>query len=267
MFVNIVFLSLMLFVSGSMRPGQLVWRRLQHCPSPSSHAIRSTCMQVLPLVEMFCRWELQEDCSNLQVLMERFESVAELESHGLGRSLLCMVRDEDDRIRSYSERRNPLAAPPATADAFHAVRQRLAAVDIAFQGLQPQVHIEVGHAGLLASPRHWQSALGRVFFFLRHMHCHGTLCSALLCPNCNTISHSLAYTCMFSNTLGFRFLSKAMNTFGFLCRLCVPLDDLAPALCCVLLPSLLLCIVHVQCQSDWNACLFGLRTPPGLSLQ
>ena len=165
MFVNVVLLFLMLFFSGCMGPGQLVWRRLHLCPSPSPHVVRTTCMQLLPLVEMFCRWELQEDCSNLEVLMERFESVAELESHDLGRALLCMVRDEDDGFRSYSERRHPPAVPQATVDAFHEVRQRLAAVDIAFQGLQPQVHIVVGHVGLLAPPRQRQSALSRDFFF------------------------------------------------------------------------------------------------------
>ena len=165
MFVNVVLLFLMLFFSGCMGPGQLVWRRLHLCPSPSPHVVRTTCMQLLPLVEMFCRWELQEDCSNLEVLMERFESVAELESHDLGRAVLCMVRDEDDGFRSYSERRHPPAVPQATVDAFHEVRQRLAAVDIAFQGLQPQVHIVVGHVGLLAPPRQRQSALSRDFFF------------------------------------------------------------------------------------------------------
>jgi hypothetical protein len=202
MFVNFVLLFLMLFFSGCMGPGQLVWRRLHLCPSPSPHAIRTTCMQLLPLVEMFCRWELQEDCSNLEVLMERFESVAELESHDLGRSLLCMVRDEDDGFRSYSERRHPPTIPQATVDAFHEVRQRLAAVDIAFQGLQPQVHIVVGHVGLLAPPKQRQSALGREFFFLRSKHCQGTLCAALLCTNCNTISRSLAYTCLSRTPLG-----------------------------------------------------------------
>lgn len=45
----------------------------------------------------------------------------------------------------------------------------------------------------------------------------------------------------------FRFLSKAMNAFGFLCRLCVLLDHVAPALCCALLSWTLHGIVDVQC--------------------
>ena len=44
---------------------------------------------------MFCKWELQEDCTNLRALMLRFDSEEELDSHELGRSLLFMVRNED----------------------------------------------------------------------------------------------------------------------------------------------------------------------------
>ena len=51
-------------------------------------------MQLLPLVEMYCRWELEEDCSNLEALLLRFDSEAELESHELGCALLHMVRDD-----------------------------------------------------------------------------------------------------------------------------------------------------------------------------
>ena len=142
-----------------------MWRRLHQCPSPSPHSVRTTCMQLLPLVEMYCRWELQEDCSNLQALLERFDSVAELESHDLGRSLLFMVRDDDDGFRSYSERRHAKPAHPTNVDAFAAVRQRLAAVDLAFQGLQAQVHIVVGYVEGCALPRQRDSVLGRDFFF------------------------------------------------------------------------------------------------------
>ena len=45
--------------------GQLVWRRYALLPRPSHHLLRTTCMQLLPLVEMYCRWELEEDCSDL----------------------------------------------------------------------------------------------------------------------------------------------------------------------------------------------------------
>lgn len=56
-------------------------------------------MQLLPLVEMYCKWELKEDCSNLQELMLQFDSEAELETHELGRSLLHMLRDDDIGLR------------------------------------------------------------------------------------------------------------------------------------------------------------------------
>jgi hypothetical protein len=124
--------------------GQIVWRRLLRTQAQSPHSIRSTCMQLLPLVEMYCRWELQEDCGDLEALMLCFDSVSELESHDLGRSLLSMVRDEDDGLRTYSERRHVQDSLNIGADPFDAIRARLAAVDLAFQGLQPQVHIVVG---------------------------------------------------------------------------------------------------------------------------
>ena len=102
-------------------------------------------MQLLPLVEMYCRWDLQEDCSDLQALVQRFDSVSDLESHDLGRSLLRMVRDEEDGLLAYSERRHVEPSPQLGTDPFGAVRARLASVDLAFQGLQAQVHIFVGH--------------------------------------------------------------------------------------------------------------------------
>ena len=79
--------------------GQLVWRRHSAHTNPSGRAIRTTCMQLLPLVEMYCKWELEEDCSNLRELMLRFDSEAELETHELGRSLLHMLRDDDIGLR------------------------------------------------------------------------------------------------------------------------------------------------------------------------
>ena len=102
-------------------------------------------MQLLPLVEMYCRWDLQEDCSNLQALVQRFDSVSELESHDLGRSLLRMVRDEEDGLLAYSERRHVEPFPHLGTDPFGAVRARLASVDLAFQSLQAQVLIFVGY--------------------------------------------------------------------------------------------------------------------------
>ena len=115
--------------------GQLVCRRHVHPPPPSHHAIRATCMELLPLVEMYCKWELQEDCSNLRALMLRFDSEEELESHALGRSLLFMVRDDEGGIESLP-RSEPVAAP---TDPFRNVRERLAAVGSAIQGLRNHV--------------------------------------------------------------------------------------------------------------------------------
>lgn len=118
--------------------GQLVWRRhVGRCPSPN--ALRATCMELLPLVEMFLKWELQEDCSNLGDLMQRFDSESQLETHVLGRALLLMLRDDDGGME-MSSRRMQFEAP---LDPFAAIRIRIAAVDTAFQALQPQVLLGV----------------------------------------------------------------------------------------------------------------------------
>ena len=111
-------------------------QRHVHLPPPSPQVVRSTCMQLLPLVEMYCRWELEEDCTDLRALMLRFDSEVDLESHELGHSLLFMVRDEDAGIDSL--KRHIHSAP--RANPFHAVRERLAAVDLAFEDLRAQVH-------------------------------------------------------------------------------------------------------------------------------
>lgn len=96
-------------------------------------------MELLPLVEMFCKWELQEDCSNLGALMLRFDSEAQLQTHGLGRALLLMLRDDDAGLE-MSTRRMQFEAP---LNPFDAICSRLSAVNTAFQGLQPQVLLGV----------------------------------------------------------------------------------------------------------------------------
>ena len=112
-----------------------MWRRYVHMPPPSHHAIRTTCMQLLPLVEMYCKWVLEEDCTNLHGLMCRFDSELELESHELGRSLLFMIRDDDVGLIS-----TPLPAPVQVVDnPFNDVRERLAAAAMAIRELHPQV--------------------------------------------------------------------------------------------------------------------------------
>ena len=93
-------------------------------------------MQLLPLVEMYCRWELEEDCTDLQALMLWFDSEVDLESHELGRSLLFMVWDEDPGIDSLRWH----VHSASRANPFHAVRERLVAVDLAFQDLHAHVH-------------------------------------------------------------------------------------------------------------------------------
>jgi hypothetical protein len=52
--------------------GQLVWRRFDPACIPSHRAVCTTCVQLLPLIEMYCKWELQDDCNNLWELMLRF---------------------------------------------------------------------------------------------------------------------------------------------------------------------------------------------------
>lgn len=117
------------------RAGQLVWRRHAGRSGPSRHAIRATCMELLPLVEMHCKFELQEDCSNLRALMLRFDSEAALRSHDLGRALLQMMLDDDAGLEMPAHR----LQFEARVNPFDAIRDRISAVDLAFQGLQPQV--------------------------------------------------------------------------------------------------------------------------------
>ena len=117
--------------------GRLVWQRHVLGPYPSRNTIRTTCMQLLPLVEMYCKWELQEDCSNLRALMVRFDSERQLESHELGRSLLAMLRD-DDVCFDTLEHHDP---HPTVSNPFQIVRERLAAAALAMQGLRYEVNI------------------------------------------------------------------------------------------------------------------------------
>lgn len=119
-----------------------MFRRLAEWPAPSRQGIISTCTQILPLVEMFCRYELQEDCGDLEALMLRFDSERELQSHALGRSLLFLVRDGDGDVGlEHVSRRTEIDAP---TNPFEAVRARLATVDIAIRGLHAQVHFIIG---------------------------------------------------------------------------------------------------------------------------
>ena len=114
-----------------------MWRRHTDSHIPSRHAVRATCMQLLPLVEMYCKWSLDEDCTNLHALMLRFDSEAELESHDLGRSLLLLVRD-DALQTDILPQCIPLTAPVNPFDVF---RERLSAAALAIRGMHHQVDI------------------------------------------------------------------------------------------------------------------------------
>ena len=112
-----------------------MWSRHTRHPPPSHHVLRTTCMHILPLVEMYCKWELQEDCSDLGALMVRFDSESELQSHALGRSLLRMIREEDNALPCT----RPQLSPPLSINPFSALRERLSSVGLAIHALQPQV--------------------------------------------------------------------------------------------------------------------------------
>ena len=116
-----------------------MWRRHRGPNPPSHHALRGTCVQLLPLLEMYCKWELQEDCSNLRQLMLRFDSDFALETHVLGRSLLLMVRDDDVGLQNLP----PLQFAVSPVNPFDTIMARLAEVDHAFQSLHAQVQLDV----------------------------------------------------------------------------------------------------------------------------
>lgn len=110
-------------------------------------------MQLLPLVEMFCKWELDEDCTDLWALMVRFDSEVELESHELGRPLLFMVRDNADGL-DILPRSVPLVA---TANPFNVVRERLSAAGHAIRGLRQQVQLLPSLSSIYGLP--WRIAV------------------------------------------------------------------------------------------------------------
>ena len=67
--------------------------------------------------------------------MRRFDSELELESHGLGRNLLSMIRDDDVGFLGV-----PRPMPPIVAfSPFDAFCKRFAAAAMAIRDLRPQV--------------------------------------------------------------------------------------------------------------------------------
>ena len=99
-------------------------------------------MQLLPLVEMYCKWELDEDCTDLRALLLRFDSQRELESHDLGRSLLGMLRDDDIGF-DMMPRRTPVQD---MHNPFDVLRERLAAAGQAIRDLHAKVSVLVPFA-------------------------------------------------------------------------------------------------------------------------
>lgn len=108
-------------------------------------------MEFFPLVEMYCRWELLEDCSDLQGLLLRSDLEAELETHELGRVFLYMVRNDDSGLPTSLPKVHPGAPIDIVADPFETMRERLAVVDSAIRTPQPQVLAFVGYNRLCAT--------------------------------------------------------------------------------------------------------------------
>lgn len=92
-------------------------------------------MQLLPIVEMFCKYELQDDCSDLRALMLRFDSEKELQSHELGRALLSMIASEGDDLQCLP----PSLPIPPRPNPFQGVRERLDLAALAIMDLNAQV--------------------------------------------------------------------------------------------------------------------------------
>ena len=138
---------------------------------------------MLPLVEMFCRWELQEDCGNLRELMLRFDSEVELQTHALGRSLLGMIRDADNELEGLPRR--PLVDP--APNPFNAVRDRLASVDTALRNLHVQVQrvdliacrLDCPPRGCFEWPRHVQTLRIEISMHLQVLCVHNKYCKIL----------------------------------------------------------------------------------------
>ena len=147
----------MRFLSVRVGAGQLVWRRFDPGCIPSHRVVCTTCVQLLPLIEMWCKWELQEDCSNLWELMLRFDSEADLATHNLGRSMLLMLHDDDVGMQIV----HPQVQMSAPVGAFEAIRTRLAVIGSELQSLQPQVHLALEVHFLL-------------FYRAPHYSCHHT---------------------------------------------------------------------------------------------
>lgn len=61
-------------------------------------------MDILPLAEMYLRWDLQEDVCDLHSLMELLKCEDELHSHEFGQSFLLMIASDVGGIKGPSNR-------------------------------------------------------------------------------------------------------------------------------------------------------------------
>ena len=131
--------------------------------------------------------------------MLRFDSEADLESHELGRSLLLMIRDEDIGLQVPPPRVH-FSTP---VNPFDAIRSRLAAVDIAFEALQPQVHVVLDFPSSCSMPRMLFMPLDTAFCLFSHSQRHASMnvkyCSPIFCATSLSVAfvrHRLVGTCI-----------------------------------------------------------------------
>lgn len=110
---------------------------------------------------MFCKYELQDDCSDLRALMLRFDSEVQLQSHELGRELLSMIESDGAGLECL-----PRSLPiPPRPNPFQGLRDRLALAAFAIHDLNAQVTQAVSSACEFALPALFVLPLESPFFF------------------------------------------------------------------------------------------------------
>lgn len=145
--------------NGRVCAGQLVWRHHVRLPLPSHHVVRTTCMQLLPLMEIYCKWKLKEDCANLRDLILWFDFELELELHELGHSLLFMAWDDDVGLHSLARR----VGPSAPANPLDVVKERLAVAGLAVRDSHPQVQLVIGFSPMCKLAKMFVMVLNMTF--------------------------------------------------------------------------------------------------------
>lgn len=131
--VSWVLECLLLYVTNAcLLPSQFVWHYHDRLPPNFWESVHTPHMYASPpLMDMYYRWQLHEDCSNLGAHMLRFDGEVELESHDLDQSLLYMVRDDGTGLEGHARHIDINVAP----NPFDAIRERLAVVDWDFMDL------------------------------------------------------------------------------------------------------------------------------------